>query len=98
MCLIHRKVETNRVFNVFGRILYGYIHIVYIEVNYRYIYIYIYNHKWVKDLISSASSFTQAIAKSDLIIIIIIIINIYRIHMWKTIFDCITIEINNMHE
>ena len=25
------------------------------------------NHKWVKDLISSVSSFTQAIAKSDLL-------------------------------
>ena len=50
---------------------------------YIYIYIYIYKykyiHKWVKDLISSASSFTQPIAKSDFIIIIIIYIYIHKV-------------------
>ena len=53
------------------------------------IYIYKYNHKRVKDLISSASSFTQAIAKSDFIIIIIIIIIIIYIYIYIYIYTYI---------
>ena len=41
------------------------------------LFIYMVILKWVKDSISSASSFTQAIAKSDFIISIIIYLYIY---------------------